>query len=205
MYYQSLAARKIYNNHIAFFFSRKILRPLDNRPLGAKMYTDAWLSSAIHADPTSPNKQQQANLPPNKQLCPHGARQLPPHCTQETATQHSPPLRTKEPTTPPMQQPLQLGMQETPTQQAPPHFVRRSQLHLLCNSPYNLVRRRPLQLLPNRPPTSYEGANYTSYQTAPPPPSTWHPNNPPLGTEGNTPEVNQQPPLHPPLPNNNWT
>ena len=47
---------------------------------------NAWPPSAFDADPTVPKKQQQGNLPPNKQLCPCHTMQLPPHRMQETPT-----------------------------------------------------------------------------------------------------------------------
>ena len=56
---------------------------------------NAWPPSAFDADPTVPKKQQQGNLPPNKQLCPCRTMQLPPHRTQETPTQQVPVIGTE--------------------------------------------------------------------------------------------------------------
>ena len=62
---------------------------------------NAWPPSAFDADPTVPKKQQQGNLPPNKQLCPCRTMQLPLHCTQETPTEQVPVIGTKPKNPPP--------------------------------------------------------------------------------------------------------
>ena len=145
---------------------------------------NAWPPSAFHADPKVPKKQQQANLSQNKQLCPHGTRQLPPHHTQETLTQQAPIIRMTEATTLPIKHPIQLGTTEATT---PPI---KHPIQLGTKESTTPPFQHPIQLGTEEPTTP-------PFQHPPPPPSTRDPNNhPPPGTEGNDPEVNQQTPLH---------
>ena len=196
--------RTRYNNHKAFFFTGKIPRPLDNRPFGTPIYTECMASICFSCRPKSAKKAAASQLP-SQQTAMSTWDQAAATTSYAGNTYTTGAYNSYDGGySTPYQTPHTTGYDRsyyTPYQT--PHTTGYDGSYY---TPYQTPHTTgygganyPSYQAPHT--TGNGGANYHSYQTPPlhPPPKT-PTTPPPPGTEGNAPEVNQQPPLHlPPI------